>query len=306
MLAQRSHPARLAGAVFAVAAPTLLRLAIDGGSGGVPFATYFPAIMLAALFLGWEYAALTAVASAIVAKRLFIGGPTLFESDWEFLVIAGIYVASVTLLIAMVETMRRTLVQLETHAKVQQTLTDELRHRVKNMLAVVQGLAVMSSRNADPAQFRDAFSGRLAALAKATDLISTEDLASCRMPQLVTEAVGPFRGDGNFTIEGPECRLPRECCVPTVLALHELSTNALKHGALSVPGGHVRITWKIESDALVLLWIESGGPPVVEPTRKGMGTRLLVAQPGLDGVELKFACDGFQCQLRIEGARVTA
>jgi len=246
------------------------------------------------------------VGSAVVAKRLFMDGPTLLDSNWQFLVMTGMYFLSCALLIAMVEAMRRTLVQLEAHAKVQQTLTEELRHRVKNMLAVVQGLAVMTSRTADPAQFREAFTGRLAALAKATDLISADDFSTCRMPQLVEEAIGPFRTEGNFTVEGPECRLPRDCCVPTVLALHELSTNALKNGALSMPGGRVSIAWRIEREMLVLSWIESGGPPVSEPTRKGMGSRLLVAQPGLDGVELKFEPDGFHCHLRIEGAMAAA
>lgn len=306
MLARRSHPVRFAGAVLAIAAPTLLRLAIDGGEGGVPFVTYFPAIMLAALFLGWEYAALTAFGSAVVAKRLFMGGPPLLESNWQLLVWAGMYFLSCALLIGMVETMRRALVRLAAQAKVQRTLTDELRHRVKNMLAVVQGLAVMTSRNADPAKFRQNFSGRLAALAKATDLISTDDFTTCRMPLLVEEAIKPFRNDGNFTVEGPQCRLPRDCCVPTVLALHELSTNALKHGALSMPGGRVAVTWRVEGETLVLAWIESGGPPVAEPKRRGMGSRLLVAQPGLDGVELKFERAGFQCHLRIEGAQPVA
>lgn len=306
MLAPRSHPMRLIGAGLAILLPTLLRLAIDGGTGGVPFVTYFPAIMLAALFLGWEYAALTVVGSAIVAKRMFMGGPSLLDSNWQFLTMAGLYFLSCALLIAMVETMRRTLVQLEAQAKVQQTLTGELRHRVKNVLAVVQGLAVMTSRNTDPKQFREAFSGRLAALAKATDLISVDDFATCRMPALVEEAIGPFRNDGNFSLEGPPCRLPRGCCVPTVLALHELSTNALKHGALSMPGGRVSIAWRNDGGTLVLSWIESGGPPVAEPTRKGMGSRLLVKQPGLDGVELRFEPDGFQCHLRIEGAQAIA
>lgn len=304
LLAERSHPEKLFWATLAVALPTLLRLAIDGGANGVPFVTYFPAIMLAALFLDWRYAALTALASVVVAKRVFMGGPMLFEMDLAYLLIAGMFFLSCALLVVIGETLRRAVRQLDVAAKTQEMLSDELRHRVRNVLTVVQSIATMTWRN-HPDDFRDAFSGRLTALARASDLLAIPEWQTCRVPELVDEAVKPFAAAGNIRLAGPPCRLPRECCVPTMLALHELCTNAIKHGALSVPEGRVDITWTVTDDAaMALVWRETGGPTVAKPARRGMGTRLLVAQSGLDAVTLRFAPDGVECHMRIDGAEL--
>lgn len=301
LLAERSQLWLAIWTMIAVAAPTLLRYAIDRGANGVPFVTYFPAIMVASLFLGWRHAAVVAIASGYVARRLFLGGPTVLEMDLPNLVFTALYALSCAVLIATGETVRRTVRLLEVAAKNQQTLTEEMRHRVKNVLAVVQAIAVMTSRGNQPDAW-EAFSARLVALARATDLISEEEWKTCRMPDLVVEATKPFRAYGNIALDGPACCLPRECCIPAVLALHELCTNAVKHGALSVPGGTVTVRWRIEGETLLLQWREHGGPPVAPPTRKGLGTRLLVAQNGLDDVDLRFEPDGLQCAMRIEGA----
>ena len=91
--------------------------------------------------------------------------------------------------------------------------------------------------------------------------------------------------------------------------MHELATNALKYGALSVPGGSVDVTWTICRDAactghdLVLEWAERDGPPVQEPERRGLGTRLLRPQPGIEDVELTFPAYGVNCRFHVKGAR---
>lgn len=302
MLAELPHWARFLWAVLAVAIPTLLRVAIDNGTNGVPFVTYFPAIMLAAVFLDWRYAAAVAIGSAIVAKRLFIGGALVTEMDLANLLITGMFFLSCALLIVIGATLRRTLRQLEDGARAEQLLAEELRHRVKNVLAVVLALSSMSRRG-DPANAWEDFSGRLNALAAATDLVGAPGAGTCRMPDLVREAVKPFASGGNIAFAGPECRLPSECCVPTMLALHELCTNAMKHGALSTSGGSVMVEWALtDAGSLTIDWREEGGPPVEAPKRKGMGTRLLVRQPGLDEVALRFDREGVKCRLRIERA----
>ena len=302
LLAERSHPERLLWAALAVALPTFLRLAIDGGANGIPFVTYFPAIMLAAVFLDWRYASLTAIASAVVAKRVFIGGPVLIEMDIAYLLIIGMFFLSCALLIVIGETLRRTLRRLDAAASTQEMLSDELRHRVRNVLTVVQSIAAMTRRNHSD-DFWEAFTGRLTALAGASDLIGTAEWETCRIPDLIEQAIKPFAANGNIRLDGPACRLPRQCCVPASLALHELCTNAIKHGALSVPEGRVDLTWTItDDDAMMLIWREGGGPRVTKPARKGMGTRLLVAQPGLAAVSLRFEPDGVECHMKIAGA----
>jgi two-component sensor histidine kinase len=88
-----------------------------------------------------------------------------------------------------------------------------------------------------------------------------------------------------------------------VLALHELGTNALKHGALSTPEGRVDLSWDLHDTQLVLRWVERLGPPVEPPSRKGLGTRLLSSQPGLDRVKLQYLVEGLHCTITIDGAR---
>src|SRR5690606_1176481 len=287
----------------AVAVPTLLRWAIDSGSSASPFVTYYPAISLAALFLGWRWGVVVAVASTIMANWMFSA-----DSFWDFLigphgVVVGLFALSCSVLILTGEMVRRLVRELETAHAREELLNQELMHRVKNMLATVNALALLTARHTEPGQFTKAFTGRMKALDRATDLLGTGRAPDCEVRELVTRALEPFRTDHNFEVHGPACRVPRDACVPLSLALHELCTNASKHGALSVPQGKVGLTWSHDSQGcLRFQWRERGGPPVPEQRSKGMGTQLLRAQRGLTAVELRFPRDGAECDIEIEAA----
>ncbi|WP_083936003.1 HWE histidine kinase domain-containing protein [Methylobacterium sp. B1] len=153
----------------------------------------------------------------------------------------------------------------------------------------------------DAAAGRDAFEARLLALSRAHDILTRESWASADLRGVATQAMRPFLGaevpggarSGNdlasqtssgalpprISLEGPDLRLPPEGALALTMILHELCTNAVKHGALSVPGGRAALVWTVEAgpdtDTLRVTWCECGGPPVVPPTRKGFGTRLL-------------------------------
>ncbi|HEU4650481.1 MAG TPA: DUF4118 domain-containing protein, partial [Croceibacterium sp.] len=129
-------PARALGwSMVAVAVPTALRWAIDRGSEGVPFLSYFPALTLAALFLGWRWAALVAVASAVIANNLFRDTPLHFWGSGNEAALAALFVLSCAALVAIGEIARRTVREVEA-AKARETLLNqELLHRVKNLLA---------------------------------------------------------------------------------------------------------------------------------------------------------------------------
>jgi two-component sensor histidine kinase len=293
-------------AVLAVAVPTALRWFIDQGSAGVPFITYFPAVVLAALMLGWRWAALVALGSGLVANRLFTVEPLLDISALDAALI-GLFALSSAALIWIGATARRLVREIEAAKAREELVNQELMHRVKNMLATVNAMAVLTARHSGPGEFAQAFSGRMRALDKATDLLATGRDLHCEVERLVEGAIEPFRAKANFAVQGPRCELPRDACVPLSLALHELCTNAAKHGALTVPDGRVVLNWECSEDGTLMLdWREEGGPPVPEVRRTGMGTQLLRRQRGLTSVEAEFRREGLRCRITVEGAKPLA
>ena len=160
----------------------------------------------------------------------------------------------------------------------QRLLLDELNHRVKNTLASVQSLAYQTLRSEAPARALEAFTSRLVALAKAHDILTLETWESALLSDLVGQTVRPYQGHGpsRFSIKGPRVRLGPRAVLALAMALHELTTNALKYGALSIDRGQVSISWRLIDDHRVeITWRETGGPPVIPPERRGFGSRLL-------------------------------
>jgi PAS domain S-box-containing protein len=184
---------------------------------------------------------------------------------------------------------------------------DELRHRVKNLLAMVQALARQAGTEGHSAeQYRDAFLGRLEALAHAHDLAFGEK-DDAGLATLVERILEPYAGAlATVTIvAGPPVRLPAAKIQALALVLHELATNAVKLGALSVRLGRVGISWEIEARAprrLLLRWQERDGPRVGPPVTRGFGTLLLerVATHELGGpTELSFVPEGLQATIAV-------
>ncbi len=195
-------------------------------------------------------------------------------------------------------------------------LIAELNHRVKNMLATVQSLAAQTTRGpagADAGLFAQEFGRRLRTLARAHDLIAAGAWDEAELEAVARAALAPLLVNAEAAervrLEGPaRVRIgPREAQA-LALALHELATNALKHGALSAPGGRVALLWRTAeapgSDRIALDWTESGGPPLAgPPARRGFGTRLLERGLARDlgagaEVELDFAPTGLRAAVR--------
>lgn len=181
-------------------------------------------------------------------------------------------------------------------------LINELNHRVKNTLATVQGIAWQSFRDGEVARSaREAFEGRLAALSAAHNVLTQRNWEAASLRQIVTAAARGFcdRPD-RFDMSGSPIDLAPATAVALSLAVHELATNALKYGALSVPEGTVEIRWRTTNGVLAFTWRERGGPPVVPPGRRGFGSRLLeqgLAQDLGGTVELDFKPTGLVCRL---------
>ena len=298
----------LVGMIAAVAAPTAARWLLTPLLGpALWFATYYPAILFAALLLGWRMGLAALLLSALTADYVFMPPPmtvSLRNTDIAavlvFLISGGCIVATAALL-------RQAVHRLNQAAEIQTALNRELLHRVNNNLAVVQALAAQTIRsNPDPEGFYPTFRGRLIALSRAQTVLNSGDWETCEFPGLPESALEPFTQDGRVQLAGPPCCVPVSCCVPLVLALHELGTNAMKYGALSVPQGLVSLRWRpraLEKDVgLVLEWVESGGPQVQPPVRRGLGSRLLSRQGGLDDVVVEYRPEGLRCTILIEGA----
>jgi PAS domain S-box-containing protein len=184
----------------------------------------------------------------------------------------------------------------------QRLLMQELAHRVKNTLAMVQAIATQTMRNAGSLdEARDAFGARLLALAHTHDVLMQGSWATASIRAVVLGATTPHDDGrpGRFRIEGPDLNLGPKTALSLALTLHELGTNAAKYGALSSVGGHVEITWRVEDGdggaRWHFRWQEKDGPSVSPPTRRGFGSRLI--ERGLAGglggqVELSYPPTG--------------
>jgi PAS domain S-box-containing protein len=195
-----------------------------------------------------------------------------------------------------------------------QLLVNELNHRVKNTLAVVQSIANQTIRNAtDLTEAGLNLSSRLASLAKAHDILTRENWSGADLGDLITSSIKPHAALDRFKISGEDVWLPPNVALSFALALHELATNAIKYGALSNSTGTVSVAWKIVADHRVrfleLEWREEGGPPVAPVARKGFGTQLLKRvfdhEPA-GGVVLNFEKSGLLCVFHLNLSRAEA
>ena len=253
ILARHSLAGNIGWTLALVIVPTLIRLALDAGHNGVPFVSYFPAVVLGALFLGWRYGVLVTLVSAAVARILFIREGFHFVESARGLIILVLFVLSCAMLIAIGEALRRVLAEVHAASARETLLNEDLRHRLKNLLAVVSSLANLSFRHGHAEDAQNAFSERLAALDRATSLLGGENALTCALPQLAEEALRPFLSGYDIRIDGPEQDVERDACVPAVLAFHELATNAIKYGSLSRSGGWVGLAWAEPADGMVQL-----------------------------------------------------
>ena len=197
-------------------------------------------------------------------------------------------------------------------------LVEELSHRVKNTLATAQSLATQTLRkSASPERFAAAFSGRLAALAKAHTLLANDGWTGARLHELIREQVAAYGAadEASVTIRGDDISLEPSAALALGLTLHELATNAAKHGALASPSGSIEIGAQVATGSrgrrLTLTWRERDGPPIGAQPRRGFG--LMLIERGLSyqlrgRVALEFRRAGLHCtiDLPVAGGAVRA
>jgi two-component sensor histidine kinase len=294
----------LALAVMAVA--TALRFALNRFlDGNVPFITFFPAVLVASVW-GGALAGLSALAlGSLVAGYLWLTpfwSLDLNAASWAamiaFWVLGGVLV--------LVASMLRALVDINIAARERaDVMAHEMRHRVGNVLGVVQAIARQTARNAASVEdYQTTFEARIAALGRAQDLVAATDGLPLDLGLFIDNVLEPFDVD-RFSPSGPSVALPPDLGSSLALLMHELGTNALKHGALRVPEGRVAIRWAREGGRVRLEWRESGGPPVVAPARIGFGSRLLKTAfpPNAGEAHIAYDATGVRCVIAFRAAR---
>jgi two-component sensor histidine kinase len=186
------------------------------------------------------------------------------------------------------------------HEERQKTLMSELQHRTNNLLAVVQTIANRTLSGGYPLkEANEILQARLRALARANKQLTESDWSGLTLVEIIKSELEPYLA--RCEIEGTDIVLCRQRAQNFSLVLHELATNAIKHGALSNLEGRVRITCATKGDGrdsrLIFHWREQGGPPVVAPKRQGFGSTLL--RTAFADARSNFDMNGFSCEIEV-------
>lgn len=284
----------LAWGLLAVAVGIGLRLAFTAILGDrAPYLTFFPAAVFAGLFGGLRGGGLFMVLStayvwfAVTPEQR--AGVPLAEQG----VLLLVFLSFGGMIIAMTSVFRSALREVTRLRAQERILAAELQHRIKNTLAIVQSIAAQTLKSTGGGRaFQDTFNARLEALARAHARLGQETWNTVRLDRIVGDALEPFSSEGadRIQVAGPALEIGSDQALALTLCLHELATNACKHGALSggSGAGSIAVEWRLMEgrDGLVqFIWTERDGPPVSPPTRRGFGARLLQSamQPYCEG-----------------------
>lgn len=184
-------------------------------------------------------------------------------------------------------------------------IASEMAHRFKNIMAVVHAVISLTARSVSSVEeFRDVLEGRLRSVSRTQDAL-LGPWQDVQLVELVELELAPFRSDrgDRIRLQGPALTIPTQQAVSMSLVLHELATNAVKYGALSNTEGAVQLDWTVEGEGdacyLLLDWIESGGPPVAPPVRRGFGSDLIGRCFGPSSSVVKYEPAGLAAHFRI-------
>src|SRR5271157_2839266 len=180
-------------------------------------------------------------------------------------------------------------------------LAREVDHRARNALAVIQSI-IRLTRAKSVEDYVQAIEGRIKALARAHTLLSDSRWRGADLGTLVGEELAPYRAGDKIQCHGPDISLQPATAQGLALALHELATNAAKHGALSSPNGKISLEWDLQPDALKLNWVENGGPVTSAPSARNFGVKVIVAsvEQQLSGTAaFDWDPNGLRCRLSV-------
>jgi PAS domain S-box-containing protein len=184
-------------------------------------------------------------------------------------------------------------------------IASEMAHRFRNLMAVVNSVVSLTARSVSSVpEYREALEGRLRSVSRTQEAL-LEPGREVQFIELVELELAPFRNDpsNRISVRGSEVTIPAQQAVSLSLVLHELTTNAVKYGALSKVNGSVQVAWKTQQEGdvryLLLDWIEKGGPPVMSPKRRGFGSALIESCFGSSNSVVKYNPEGLTAHFRI-------
>jgi two-component sensor histidine kinase len=271
---RRGWVAAVGWALFCVGAATLARIACGILFGPtLPFATYFPAILVAALFAG-SFAGLLALALSI-----FVVWWAFTPPYYEFAALTLPQVANVVLfsfsagLVVWLAAVYRSLLNdMRQHEKQRDLLVGEIQHRSRNILTVVESLIHQTIPETDRAR---SLINRIRAVVSTQDLLEASGDRTVDLRDILTEELTQSYGPARVSLAGPEVKFAPPTARAMRLVFHEMATNALKYGSLSAERGKVTVDWHIEGSGVEIVWRETGGPAVGEPASYNFGSRLI-------------------------------
>jgi len=284
-------------AILLVTVAALLRWAMGAyvPVGEIPFTIFFPAV-LAATFIGG-----LAVGSCALILSLLISWWAFLPPAYSFVFKSAssafslvIFVASAALIMLASEHYRRLVARLNEEEHHRSMLVGELNHRLKNKISTIYAIVGRELKN-DPEGWRRV-QGRLQALAATDDFTARSETADVGVLQLINRELSPYAAARLF-VRVEDVRLPAKPATLLSLVLHELATNAAKYGAFSTEEGTLSVTCSRSAGRIRIEWLESGGPPVVAPMRRGFGSSVIArAMDPYDGhTEINFDPSGLRC-----------
>ncbi len=280
---------------------SLLRFALTPlvGETGVPLITFLPVVLIAALIAGSFAGITTLVLGSLIAGYFWLDPPMTFLVTHESVVRLSVFYVLCALLITIAALLRalvRALAQSEERALV---LAHETTHRARNVLGLAHAISRQTFQGAATlTEYQALFESRLLALSRAQELITQSPTLPTDLKALLDRALEPF-DVGRFNMTGTTIGVPLELGSTLTLLFHELATNSLKYGALSVPQGRVVVSWNPSGRDVHLDWCECDGPPVAPPSRTGFGSRLLrtAFPPGRGQAAISYAPSGVECKI---------
>lgn len=169
----------------------------------------------------------------------------------------------------------RDITERQANEEAQALLAREVDHRAKNILAIVSSLVSLTQAPTREA-YAESLAGRIAAMSRAHGLLARGRWQGASLGQVADDEIATYADPQNYSCSGPDLKLSPRAVQPIGMLVHELATNAVKHGALSAREGHVDLHWnQLANESVDMLWQESGGPPVSTPTQPGFGTNLI-------------------------------